>query len=507
MTMRWHVMENIKQVAIYLRKSRDETDGKEDVLAKHESLLLEYAQKHNLKYDIYKEIGNSEYIDSRPEMVRLLKDVELDLFDAVLVVDIDRLSRGDDEERGRLKRVFRESATYVITPTRMYDFNNSDEALRTTLEMVFANYEYTMIIKRMVRGKKQGAKAGKWTNGTPPFPYVYNRVTRELDVDPEKEKVYRLMISLFLDHLKPSYEIAWELNRLELKTNRNAKFSENAVHRILTSEVHLGKVIFGKTTGSGHKSKPKSNGVKVKEKNEWIVAEGSHRPIKTEDEHQRILALLDKRRLRPIGTRHNIQVLSKLIYCGKCKKCMSFLDKRTGKVYIKPCSKADHLGNRCKNSGMNMEILYAQLFHDLEAYEKQLFSNNIPNEIQDNSILHKAITIKQEELIKLESGIDRIKDSYFEGDIEKSEMKFRTEKLEKKIQAKREEIRSFEQTLAITETDRTDEERIDAITRFKEAWDLKAIDKIELNKLAKLIIDRIEVIRDGDNIEISMQFL
>lgn len=35
---------NIKEVAIYLRKSRDESDGKEDVLAKHESLLLEYAK-------------------------------------------------------------------------------------------------------------------------------------------------------------------------------------------------------------------------------------------------------------------------------------------------------------------------------------------------------------------------------------------------------------------------------------------------------------------------------
>lgn len=35
---------NIKDVAIYLRKSRDDSDGQEDVLAKHESLLLEYAR-------------------------------------------------------------------------------------------------------------------------------------------------------------------------------------------------------------------------------------------------------------------------------------------------------------------------------------------------------------------------------------------------------------------------------------------------------------------------------
>lgn len=39
--MGWHNMKpNIKDVAIYLRKSRDDSDGQEDVLAKHESLLL-----------------------------------------------------------------------------------------------------------------------------------------------------------------------------------------------------------------------------------------------------------------------------------------------------------------------------------------------------------------------------------------------------------------------------------------------------------------------------------
>jgi site-specific DNA recombinase len=121
----------------------------------------------------------------------------------------------------------------------------------TDIEQVFANYEYRMIKKRMIRGKKQGAKAGKWTNGTPPFPYVYNRLTKELEVDPEKKEVYLLIKKMFLEELKPSYQIAWELNKLGFKTNRNAFWSENAVHRILTSEVHLGIVAYGKTAGSG----------------------------------------------------------------------------------------------------------------------------------------------------------------------------------------------------------------------------------------------------------------
>jgi hypothetical protein len=38
----------VKDVAIYLRKSRDETDGLEDVLHKHESRLTEFAEKMQL---------------------------------------------------------------------------------------------------------------------------------------------------------------------------------------------------------------------------------------------------------------------------------------------------------------------------------------------------------------------------------------------------------------------------------------------------------------------------
>lgn len=51
-----HVMsskfDNIKKVAIYLRKSRDDADI-DDILSKHRSRLVEYATKNKWTYDIY----------------------------------------------------------------------------------------------------------------------------------------------------------------------------------------------------------------------------------------------------------------------------------------------------------------------------------------------------------------------------------------------------------------------------------------------------------------------
>ncbi|MUG73848.1 hypothetical protein GNP93_24900 [Paenibacillus validus] len=180
---RMSVMEQkyeVKDVAIYLRKSRGEVPDDKDDLNKHERELIELATSYGWRYSIYKEIGSSASIEYRPEMVRLLQDVEADLFDAVLVMDYDRLSRGDLEAQGKIRRILKNSVTKVITPTKVYDFNNEEAELINDIEGVFSRREYRMIRRRLNRGKKRGAKNGNWTNGKPPFPYVYNPLTKTL---------------------------------------------------------------------------------------------------------------------------------------------------------------------------------------------------------------------------------------------------------------------------------------------------------------------------------------
>jgi len=95
----------IKDVAIYLRKSR----GEEEDLDKHRTDLEDLCKIKGWRYTSYAEIGSSDSIDLRPEMIRLLKDVEDDLYDAIVVMDIDRLSRGDGEEQARIMNKLRRS--------------------------------------------------------------------------------------------------------------------------------------------------------------------------------------------------------------------------------------------------------------------------------------------------------------------------------------------------------------------------------------------------------------
>ncbi|WP_430981346.1 recombinase family protein [Bacillus thuringiensis] len=307
--------------------------------------------------------------------------------------------------------------------------------------------------------------------------------------------------------MKATYEIAWRLNELGFKTNRNSYWYENTVRRILKNEVHLGKVVYGKTSGSGSKKKLNANGVQIKDRSEWIIAEGSHQPLKTEEEHQRILAILESRRYTPKGTRTNVQVLSKLIYCGKCNRVMSFTGKASGKRYVKTCLTTDRFGYRCHNRSLNVEVIYAQLFLDLERYEQQLLSHEPKEKQDDSSTLQLALQNKDEELERLEKGIERIKDLFIDEIIDRVEMQKRIEKQKQLMQTKKEEIRSIEQSLAVIENVRTDNDRINAIREFKKAWNTVGITKRELNTLAKQLIERIEYVREGNNINMKIQFL
>ena len=97
----------------YGRKSRtdDPLLSVEEVLDKHDKIIEEYAEKYLggpiPEENKYREVGSAESLDSRPEILRLLKAIENPAIKAVAVVEVQRLSRGDLEDAGRLIRILR----------------------------------------------------------------------------------------------------------------------------------------------------------------------------------------------------------------------------------------------------------------------------------------------------------------------------------------------------------------------------------------------------------------
>ena len=108
----------------------------EEVLLKHETILDEWCET-NLGAKIpetnkFREVVSGETIDDRPEIQKVLRMVESPKIKAILAVEVQRLSRGDLEDAGRLIKLLRYTNTFVITPQKTY--NLQDEYDRDIFE-------------------------------------------------------------------------------------------------------------------------------------------------------------------------------------------------------------------------------------------------------------------------------------------------------------------------------------------------------------------------------------
>ena len=115
--------------AIYLRKSRKDLDaeamGEGETLSAILDILKTLAKRMKLNVvKVYAEVVSGESIDARPQMQELLGDVETGIYDGVLVVEVERLARGDTSDQGRVAKTFKFSNTLIITPSKTYDPNN-----------------------------------------------------------------------------------------------------------------------------------------------------------------------------------------------------------------------------------------------------------------------------------------------------------------------------------------------------------------------------------------------
>ena len=155
---------NLDHVIMYLRKSRsDNADlSLQEVLARHERQLQEFAGKEYgvplPESQIYREVVSGETIADRPVMSAIMSLLETGGVQGVLVIEPQRLSRGDMEDCGHLINVFRYTDTKVITPAKTYDLTEEYDRKFFEMELTRGN-DYLEYTKRILnRGRIRSVK-------------------------------------------------------------------------------------------------------------------------------------------------------------------------------------------------------------------------------------------------------------------------------------------------------------------------------------------------------------
>lgn len=315
---------------IYLRKSRqdDPSETVEEVLAKHEALLQEYAQREFGGFipeeNIYREVVSGESIDERVEIKKILSCLENPEVKGVLVVEPSRLSRGDLTDCGRLINAFRFSSTLVATPMMTYNLEKKMERKFFQDELLRGNdyLEYTKEI--LFRGRVAAVKRGCYIGNYAPYGYRKIQIGKDhtLEIVEDEAEVVRMIFDLYTKERLTPFRIAQRLNDMGIKAPRGEKWIKDTIRVIVRNAHYIGKVVFNRI-----KTTPVlENGEVVMKRlaqpeEDVIIAEGKQPAIIDNATWQAAQDLV-ARNPRIKHTHELKNPLSGILACSKCGKAM-----------------------------------------------------------------------------------------------------------------------------------------------------------------------------------------
>ncbi|NBI08611.1 recombinase family protein [Colidextribacter sp. OB.20] len=306
---------------LYLRKSRmEEGLDTDEVLAKHQKTLLNYAKENGIHIiETYPEVVSGESLYARPQMLRLLQDIEEGRYDCVLCMDLDRLSRGRMKDQGIILDAFKDSETLIVTPEKVYNLSDEIDEEYAELKTFMSRREYKIINKRLRRGLQQTIEDGYYVANAP---YGYKKVNIDrkptLEICESEAKFVRMMFQLYAQGYG-CVSIARHINALGAHPHRAAEFNRSTISRILHSPVYVGKIVWNqkKHIKKGVKGNDK-NVVIYQPKEKWTIVDGRHPPIVDQELFDQVQAILDK---RYIPSKNDGTVKSPLVGLVKCANC------------------------------------------------------------------------------------------------------------------------------------------------------------------------------------------
>ena len=386
----------------YDRKSRldDPLMTVEEVLEKHGRMMDEYANRHLggpiPEENKFKEIGSGESIDSRPEMLRLLKAVENPRIKAILVVDVQRLSRGDLEDAGRLIKILRYTNTYVITPYKIYDLRDEYDRDAFERELKKGN-EYLEYFKKIQRrGTIDSVAAGNYVGSVAPF--GFNRLPIKdgkkdcfmLVENKEQANIVRLIFEWYCNEDIGVTAICRRLESMNVKTNSGGtKWRPSIIFAMLENVHYIGYVRWNwrKTVKTIEDQKVKETRPKAKV-DEYLIYKGKHKGIISEELFQRAQEIRGSRHKAPTNLSLK-NPLSGVLYC-KCGAKMGYNTYINNGVEIAPPKLKCNNQVYCKTGSADFNEVFEDICRTLEDCIED-FKVRIDDKRDDSIKLHKDL--------------------------------------------------------------------------------------------------------------------
>lgn len=492
---------------MYLRKSRADKDfidePLENTLKRHKARLDQYCEMNDIFIEeVLQEVVSGDSIASRPQMMKLLSMVETGNYDGVVVIELDRLCRGDSADQGIVSNTFKYSNTKIITPIKTYDFTNEFDEEYAEFGLMMGRKEYRTIKRRMLNGRIDAVNEGKYVGGNPPYGYETYKLKKQkgysLRIIPDQAEIVKLIFEMYTNGIIEdgqkrevgSYVIARKLNSYGYLNQYNAPWNEGHVTKILSDETYTGKIVFMRRKTRKIIVNGSFKSVEENNSSDKMVRQGLHEPIISEEVFE-AAKIIKRRKIIP-HLRQDAKLANPFCRIMYCSICGSTLRLRS----------ADTTGNRalfcpnvsCSCKGTYLDLVEKRFITALNQWADGYMIKTIPKETDYTLFINNlkiSITNTKKEISKLEKQLENTF-SYFEQQIYTRETFIeRSELLRNKIKELKNDLHRFNAELnKLYETENARNQLIPNIQNLINVYE--SLDAQAKNQLIKQVIEKIE---------------
>jgi len=435
-----------------------------------------------------------ETIAERAEMKKLINDVENKKWRGVLVMEVERLARGDTSDQGIIEAAFKYSGTKIITPVKTYEPNNEMDEEIFAFGLFMSRREYKVINRRLQRGRETSVKEGKYVGNIPPYGYKRKKLENAkgytLEIEEDEATIVKQIFSMYAYECFSMNKIVIELNRSGIKPRIATEWTISTIKDILANPVYVGKIrwnarkqVISTQNGQRKKSRPRND--------EFLLVDGLH-PSIIDDETWNVVVNKRKMNVAPVQHHNVVQnPLSGLIFCEKCGKPMQ---RRPYKKADKPATLMC-ANSKCDNISSKLYIVEDKIIQALKIWLKnykinyeEIVSNNKSTIVFNNKEQLKLLDSK---LSKEKHKANKIYEFYEDGTYDKQEFTERISIVKSCIADLEEKITSIQSK--IDEEEKMEKQKKLIIPIFENVLDIyyKLETSEEKNNLLKTILEKV----------------
>jgi len=223
---------------LYCRKSTDEKDKQVLSIEAQIAELQEFATRERLEIVATFSESRTAKSPGRPIFKEVLTKIESGESDAILSWHPDRLAR-NSIDGGYL--------IYLLDTGKLLDlkfpsfwFDNTPQG-KFMLNLAFGQSKYYVdnLSENVKRGLRQKIRNGVWPSQAP-YGYLNNKLTKGIEVDPEKSKVVRKAFETFAKEKVSFTDVSLILVKGGIHKRSGKPVGISQIHKMLTNQFYIG---------------------------------------------------------------------------------------------------------------------------------------------------------------------------------------------------------------------------------------------------------------------------